>query len=223
LSSENWNAPQCQDGARDQLRMRRQPRPGVDELVEPDVPNERQDPEPRPHHRVSGHERDRDGERHRVHHRHHRRRLRVAGLRADRRGHPRVRMGWVAKPEGAPWGGDGSRSPWGSSPCCSAARTLPTRGPGRRSLGDRRGRPVPRMARLDRAPPSSSAPVRLGLRAADADPQDVPEAHDAQHRRALDDRQMPEALAHHGLGGIVGVHVGAGGHRVSGHPLRDRR
>jgi hypothetical protein len=81
---------------------------------------------------------------------------------------------------------------------------------------------LPGMARLDPLP-ASNVRVGLELRAADPDPQDVPEAHDAQHRRSVDDRQMPEALAHHGLGGIIGVHVGAGRDRVAGHPLRDRR
>ena len=65
--------------------------------------------------------------------------------------------------------------------------------------------------------------TRLRLRAADPDPQDVPEAHDAEQGRSIHDRKMPEALAHHDLGGIIGVHVEGGGHWVAGHPLGDRR
>ena len=65
--------------------------------------------------------------------------------------------------------------------------------------------------------------TRLRLRAADPDPQDVTEAHDTKQLCPVDDRKMPKALAHHDLGGIIGVHVGGGGHRVAGHPLGDRR
>src|SRR5437763_978699 len=61
--------------------------------------------------------------------------------------------------------------------------------------------------------------LELAGGAADPGAEHVAQAHDADHRVALDHRQVPEAFGGHDGGGLVAVGVGVDGHRVLRHPV----